>query len=355
MVLPRVCLVNVTRRPTLSIIVCTQDRPEALRQCLRALREQDHADTEILVVDNAPLHHPAEEVSREFGVSYCLELRRGLAIARNTGASLAHGNLVAFTDDDAIPEPNWASDLVAEFSDETIAAVTGPVFPESGIPEDARRWVEAGGTGPGPELAETYDLSTPDVFSIVNSGGVGCGANMAFRREVLLDSIGGFDTRLGIGGVMRAGEEALAFWSLIKSGNRLRFTPRAIVRHPVPADTQKLRERYICGVIESACYFTLLFAEYPGELKNLLRLARLKLTGWQPSWRERFHDRGIRPIPRWRTWPYWVQGFLLYWKARIFAPESVSEPASKTELGNTSDKVYLKQGEKSRISPDSAP
>ena len=279
---------------------------------------QDYPSFEVIVVDNAPRVARAESIAARFGAIYRFEETPGLAIARNLGAKLASGEILAYVDDDGVPEPGWLAAIADEFSEPAIAAVTGPIHARSGSEAEERAWVAAGGTGPGETEPQTYSRQIPHWFELANSGAIGSGSNMAFAREIFFPKLGGFDPRLGVGGPMPAGEEALAFLRLLDLGYEIRFTPKARVRHPFPADADSIRQHYIRGVIESSCYLTLLVFEYPRYALRVPRMLLARLGGWRPSWSQRYNVEDVgRPMSRVLSLQYWAQGFLEYWKARF--------------------------------------
>ena len=100
--------------PSVSVIVPTYGRPDRLAACLAALAAQDHAAFEVIVVDDGS-EPPVDAVVREgLGKArYVRQANAGPAAARNKGASLADGPLLAFTDDDCRPGPGWLSALQA--------------------------------------------------------------------------------------------------------------------------------------------------------------------------------------------------------------------------------------------------
>lgn len=116
----------------LSVVICTRNRPQSLAICLQSLLSCTDQDFELLVIDNAPDDDTTFEVTRKFPtVKYVREKRKGLDIARNTGARTATGDLIAYTDDDVQIPANWIANLKASFSDPLIMAVTGLVIPAS--------------------------------------------------------------------------------------------------------------------------------------------------------------------------------------------------------------------------------
>ena len=98
--------------PQISVIIPSYARPDALRRCLAALTRQTCAPDrfEVIVVDDGS-PAPLDAIVAEFRESLELTLLRqensGPGAARNRGATSARGSLLAFTDDDCLPEPGW--------------------------------------------------------------------------------------------------------------------------------------------------------------------------------------------------------------------------------------------------------
>jgi len=107
-----------------TVVVPTRDRPAALARCLAALAQQRALELEILVVDDASSDGAAVAAA----VAHAAPARlvrgpgRGPAAARNRGVRAARGNIVCFTDDDCVPDPDWARRLVAACADGAAAA-----------------------------------------------------------------------------------------------------------------------------------------------------------------------------------------------------------------------------------------
>jgi hypothetical protein len=94
--------------PTATVAVCTRDRPEDLRRCLEAIIRLSDDGQELLVVDNWPSTDATRRLVEDCGhVRYMREDRPGLNIARNRALREAKHEIVAFTEDDAMPDPNW--------------------------------------------------------------------------------------------------------------------------------------------------------------------------------------------------------------------------------------------------------
>ena len=110
--------------PYVTVVVCTRNRPLQLEHCLDSLKLQSHPRFDILVVDSASMP-PVRELCRRYGVRYVYEPVAGTNRARNIGAQLARGDVIAYIDDDAIAEADWLAMLVREFAEPVVAAVCG--------------------------------------------------------------------------------------------------------------------------------------------------------------------------------------------------------------------------------------
>ncbi len=95
--------------PDISVVLCTRDRPARVADCLRRLALQEYPNYEIVVVDNAPADPAAvpavlESLDLSVPVRYILEPRAGHARGKNTGWQAAEAEIVAFVDDDEVPD-----------------------------------------------------------------------------------------------------------------------------------------------------------------------------------------------------------------------------------------------------------
>ncbi|GGF78821.1 glycosyl transferase family 2 [Azorhizobium oxalatiphilum] len=217
---------------TLSIIICTHDRPDLLATCLEALfaNHRHAAWPEVIVVDSAsgaPARARIEDMARRFpGVTLVREFMAGLSRARNAGLAKAAGQWVAYLDDDTIPAPDWiprALELTASVPDDC-AIIAGAVHPHAAnarIRSLPPRWRQ--------------------LLSIIELEGQGdrteapsmCGANVLFRRSELL-AVGGFPETLGrVGTNLLSGEEKFIEQLLIGKGKRLWYSDRLRVDHQI--------------------------------------------------------------------------------------------------------------------------
>jgi glycosyltransferase involved in cell wall biosynthesis len=120
--------------PRISVIVPTRDRPQALARCLAALAAQTVADTlEVIVVDDGSI--AAQDVRETVNLHRDARLVRGAGVgpaaARNSGAQHARGAALCFTDDDCVPDEEWAERL-AEALDRGADAAAGTTLSGGG-------------------------------------------------------------------------------------------------------------------------------------------------------------------------------------------------------------------------------
>lgn len=264
---------------SVSVIVCTRERPYALRACLTALRSLDPAPNEFVVVDNAPQSDATRGVVEDFPeVQYVLESTPGLSAARNAGLRQSTGDLVAFTDDDVLVHPAWAGRLRAAFTDPGVMAVTGLVLPAE-LETHAQLLFERNHAGFGWGFrALDFDRGFFERMRryAVPVWQLGAGANMAFRRRVF-DDLGGFDERLGAGAA-GCSEDSEMWYRILADGGRCRYEPTAVVHHVHRREMEGLDEQmfqYMRGHIAA------LLAQFEkhGHAGNLRR-AFLTLPGY---------------------------------------------------------------------------
>jgi glycosyltransferase involved in cell wall biosynthesis len=308
---------NSPRRftPSCTVVVCTRERPESLNACLEALSALDYPCFEVLVVNNGRSNDATDDIASRWGARYAVEHEVGLSRARNRGARLCNTELVAFLDDDAVPEPDWLTKLVNEFRDPAVIVVTGRMLPlreESGLEAQ----YEAAMAGSVAER-RVVDRSTPAWFELANFGGIGDGGSMAFRRAAF-DVWPGFDERLGRGAALDASEEHYAFFCLLDLGYRAAFTPDAIGHHPLPRTLADLRTRRLRDLTASTAYFTFLFAEQPRYRWRVLKYVLEAVRGEQRKWRRDTGGQARHPVPVWRALRACVNGPVLYAKLRLF-------------------------------------
>jgi succinoglycan biosynthesis protein ExoM len=134
--------VAAPRPARVTVCVCTYRRPALLERLLTALTEQvtGGAFTVSIVVADNDASRSAEAVVATFGrrspiaVVYCVEPEQSIALARNTALRHAHGDYVAFIDDDEVPGPTWLLTLLRACARHNADGVLGPVEPRYDVP-----------------------------------------------------------------------------------------------------------------------------------------------------------------------------------------------------------------------------
>jgi glycosyltransferase involved in cell wall biosynthesis len=216
-------------RPRTSVVICTRDRPDLLARCLQSLATQSVRPDEVVVVDNAPSDDLTRQVAAAASARYVREDRAGLDVARNAGWRAAHGQIIAYTDDDVVLHPRWLERLVAAF-DEEIAGVTGLVLPAELATPAQRLFERHWGFGRGfcriDFGQEFYAQDRTDACPVWK---IGAGASMAFRRDVF-EQVGGFDERLDAGAAGCSGDSEL-WHRILGRGLTLRYEPSAVAFH----------------------------------------------------------------------------------------------------------------------------
>jgi GT2 family glycosyltransferase len=262
-------------QPTVSVVVCTRDRPEDLERCLEALGRLATPPFEVLVVDNSPSDERTRRVCERFPVRYVVEPLPGQSRARNRGILETSGELVAFTDDDCVVDSGWLDDLGAELGDVLVQAVTGYVGPLE-LDAPAQYLFEAhGGFRRGFQRRVFHGvLSNP----ALSAGHVGAGANSIFRRSVF-EQVGLFAEDLGPGTPARAADDNDMFARILDAGYRIVFDPARVVWHRHRRDDDALRSILSDYGVSSSAFV----ARRIGRYRDL---SALKIVAWW--WLEHF-------------------------------------------------------------------
>lgn len=217
-----------------SIIVCTYNRADSLKETLHALQRQELLtilhEWEVIVVDNNSNDHTrqvVEDIQRRWSIlRYEFEESQGLSFARNHGIACAKGEIILFTDDDVLPEPTWLETTLLGMESYQADACGGYIAPIWETPPPS--WLTERFYG---FLAIKTDRS--DDYPIVNPKQIPFGANMAFRKSVF-QTVGLFDTGRGRKGkTLASGEDEDLFERILSAGLKAVFLGRSRVHHKV--------------------------------------------------------------------------------------------------------------------------
>lgn len=259
--------------PSISVVICTHERPDSLATCLDSVLKLNYPRFEVVVVDNAPRTEATRQlITTRYGdvphLYYVREDNQGQCWARNRGAVAANGEIIAYTDDDVIVDPDWLVGIVRGFArGEQVGCVNGLVLPAE-IETPSQAWFEqAGGFNKGytPRL---YDLhaNRPDrPFYPYSAGLFGTGANMAIRKSAL-EAVGFFDAALGAGTITTCGDDLAIYLQLLFGGYQLAYEPSALLYHFHRREYEALKKQiYNYGVGFSA-FITKTLLDHPREI-----------------------------------------------------------------------------------------
>ena len=200
-----------TQEPLISVVVCSYNGAPTIRDCMEGLQKLDYDNYEVIVIDDGSTDHMAQIVG-EYPVRLIRTPNRGLSNARNRGMIEARGEIVAYLDDDAYPDPQWLKYLAHAYQTSNHASIGGPNIP----PDDDGPIATCVANAPG---GPVHVLMTDEIAEHIP------GCNMTFRKEAL-EEIGGFDP------VFRAaGDDVDVCWRLQQNGKTIGFHPSAVVWH----------------------------------------------------------------------------------------------------------------------------
>ncbi|MBN2182871.1 MAG: glycosyltransferase [Sedimentisphaerales bacterium] len=197
--------------PRISVVLCSYNGSATIKETLDHLQKLDYPNYEIIVVNDGSTD-TTETIASQYDVRLISVDNGGLSRARNIGLKAATGEIVAYIDDDAYPDPHWLSYLAYSFKTTNHAAVGGPNIQPAGNGHIAECVANAPG---GPIHVLISDRQAEHIP----------GCNMAFRKTHL-DAIGGFDPQFRV-----AGDDVDVCWRILEKGWTIGFHPAAMVWH----------------------------------------------------------------------------------------------------------------------------
>lgn len=238
--------------PGVSVIINTDSRANQLSTCLESLRYLRYPNFEVVVVAG-----PTRDGTHELCERYADEIKfgncplRNLSMSRNIAIQISSGELIAFLDDDSVPEPEWLKEIVPSFQDPEVAVAGGFLHDHTGKSYQWRygtvnRYGKADQSWnrPTPEYNFPYSYNIPHVM-----------ANSIFRRTAIVE-VGGFDEEYEY-----FLDETDLITRLVDNGWKIAQLDKGFVHHKfmpshIRNETKTLTSWY--SVTKSQAYFPLL-------------------------------------------------------------------------------------------------
>lgn len=218
-------------RLRISVCIATYQRPERLHALLCDLVSQHHLPFEVVVVDNdacasaRPVVEALQAAGLPYPLAYEVQPDKNIALTRNRSVEMAHGDWLAFVDDDERVSPEWLERLAAAAVHTEADGVLGPVEPV--LPGKAKSWIRRG---------RFYDWPRLPSGSVVPLRLMRFG-NVLLSARVLRTQPTVFDPVYGLTG----GEDGDLLVRLAQDGAHITWCDEAVVREPVVASRLSLR------------------------------------------------------------------------------------------------------------------
>ena len=247
---------------TVSIVIVSRHRPDALRRCLIGVSQQRYDPFEVVVVADPESCRVLRMMPQAADIRVVPFDQANISAARNLGIGVAAGEIIAFIDDDAVPEPNWLHFLVAPFADRAVAAAGGFVRGRNGISwqNRAQSVDQTGQCMPIDVVTDRPTVLTPALGRAIKTEGT----NMAVRQSVLAD-MGGFDPRFRF-----FLDETDLNLRLAARGLCTAIAPRAEVHHGFAASARRRADRAPVDLAEIGASWAVFLGKHcPPDLQDV--------------------------------------------------------------------------------------
>ncbi|MDI6826350.1 MAG: glycosyltransferase [Candidatus Aenigmarchaeota archaeon] len=217
-----------------SVIICTAGR-KTLRDCLESLLTQTYRDFEVIVIG---INQRSKNLVSKFGFKFILSPKANSSFQRNLGIKKAEGELVAFTDDDAVADREWLKILTRHYNGEEIVCVGGKIIPKfsTEIPTFLKQLPEGMFKGFIGETLLNFEEATVIDKPLL------WGCNLSFRKSIF-DDVGLFDETLGrTPNKLISEDETDLQRRILKRGFKLVYEPKAVVTHLI--DEERLTKKW---------------------------------------------------------------------------------------------------------------
>lgn len=253
---------------TASVVIVSRDRPESLCLCLTGVARLCNAAYEVIVVADPAGIKAAEKLLFAEHLKLVPFDVANISAARNMGIAAAAGDIVAFIDDDAVPEPRWLEHLLRVFTNAPISAAGGFVRGRNGISFQWKaRIADATGHAENAQVnAEKPTILTPPPGRAVKTEGT----NMAVRRDVLAE-MGGFDPAFRF-----YLDETDLNMRLALAGHSTAIVPLAQVHHAYAPSQRRRKDRAAIDLHEIGASLMVFLRKHCPDARHKAALQRLR-------------------------------------------------------------------------------
>ncbi len=179
---------------TVSCVIITRHRPDMVRECLEHLGRERDSDTQVIVVDNSdPGRVDTEDVARAGGaeVVRIRPCRNVHPFARNRGADRAHGEIIAFLDDDSMVQSGWLKACRESYDDPAVGAAGGIILDPEVEGLDHRRTDRINRLLRNGAVTDDCDCDPGRILDVHHLRG----CNLSIRRDIF-EQLGGCDENM---------------------------------------------------------------------------------------------------------------------------------------------------------------
>ena len=243
----------------IAVVIPVRNGRAMVSACVAACWAQTRPPDELVVVDNGSTDDTAD-LAATAGATVVSEPSRGSYRARNGGWRSTSSDVVAFTDVDCLPAPDWLERLTEPFDDPRVAGVGGSIVQDE-VHSATQRWMLTRHF-----LDQASNASHPFMPFFAT-------ANVAYRRSAL-EALGGFDDAF-----LSGGDNDFSWRLQALTGGLLFYRPEAEIRHRVGESLEEITSRcrrYAAGDI----LLERRWSSWPGFPPVPNRTARLKRV-WQ--------------------------------------------------------------------------
>jgi GT2 family glycosyltransferase len=207
-------------KPVVSVVIVSREKMASLSKTIESLANQSFPKSkfEVIIVDDGSEKEDLSLLAKKFkknfhSIKVVRQEKLGLAAGRNLGVKSANSEIIAFTDNDCLPEKNWLANLVSKFGKPEIAGVEGKIITD---------------------YPRKLFTSAPENIA----GGLFTGANTAYKKEII-EKAGYYDEKMGFWR-----EDSEFAFRAMKFG-KIVFANDAIVYHPLRKDSMSNSFRYL--------------------------------------------------------------------------------------------------------------